>query len=111
MDDLLLVSVTCADMEEANRIAKCLVDEYLAACVHIAPLDSVYRWNDTVEYAHEIGLRIKTTAQAWPLLQKRIVALHSYATPAVVACPVIGASSATRQWILGNVKMGDVKRD
>ena len=51
MTDLIVILTTMPDDERgANALARTLVDERLAACVHVqAPILSTYRWKDAVE--------------------------------------------------------------
>ena len=86
---VLLVLCTCPDAASGERIARALVEERLAACVNRVPgLTSVYRWQDAVESAPEELLLIKTTRDTFPALLARLLALHPYALPEVIALPV-----------------------
>ena len=50
MTDKRLVFTTCGSREEAQRIAREIVERRLAACVNIVPqIESVYRWQDKVD--------------------------------------------------------------
>jgi periplasmic divalent cation tolerance protein len=45
MTDFQIILSTCADREQAERIAHRLVELHLAACVNILPgVQSIYRW-------------------------------------------------------------------
>lgn len=88
-DDVTMVLTTVGDAAQAERIARTLVDERLAACVTaLGPARSVYRWEGRVEAADEIPLLIKTTAARWPALRARLRALHPYEVPEMLALPV-----------------------
>lgn len=101
MTDTLLVLCTCPNREEANRLAQTLVDEQLAACVNIltSPVESIYRWQGAVERAEEVLLLIKSTADAFSRLRDRILQLHSYETPEVIAIPVADGSQSYLDWL------------
>ena len=95
-----LVFCTCPDSDTAARIAEALVEARLAACVNQVPgLRSVYRWQGRVERADEVLLVIKTTADRLQTVQQRIVALHPYELPEVIAVEVAGGLSAYLDWI------------
>lgn len=49
---------------------------------------SVYVWDGAVQHDTEVTLLVKTTAAAVAALTARIVALHPYKLPEVVAVPV-----------------------
>ncbi len=79
--DLVLVLTTEADAKRADALARALVEQELAACVSQMPVRSTYRWQGRLECAEEVQLLIKTTPEAWPLLEQTLLSLHSYDTP------------------------------
>lgn len=81
-----LVFCTCPDADTASRLARALVDERLAACVNaIAGVVSTYRWKDAVHVDDEVLLVIKTTADRLDAMQARLIELHPYDMPEVLA--------------------------
>src|SRR5258708_15195606 len=89
MTDKTLVLTTCSSLEEARRIAHALVERQLAACVNIVPgVESVYRWQGSIESGQEWLLLIKTTAGAFPRLRDALQELHSYEVPECVALAI-----------------------
>lgn len=100
MNEVVVVLCTCGNEGEARRIAHELVESRLAACVNIlSTVESIYRWQDRVETAHETLLFIKTISERLPELQQRIIQLHSYETPEIVALPVFAGSDKYLAWI------------
>jgi periplasmic divalent cation tolerance protein len=98
--DACLCYVSLGSREEAQAIARALVEERLAAAVNVLPgMRSVYRWQGALEEADEVLLVVKTTTALVPRLTERVVALHSYACPAVVAVPIIGGNPDYLAWI------------
>lgn len=96
----LLIFCSCPDQKEAERIAGHLVDERLAACVSIsAPMTSIYTWQGTQERAEEIVLMIKSTQQRYSELEKRIVTLHPYELPEIIAVPVEQGLPGYLNWV------------
>ncbi|HXQ22576.1 MAG TPA: divalent-cation tolerance protein CutA [Candidatus Acidoferrales bacterium] len=96
----IVVLVTAAAAEEAERIATALVTERLAACVNIVgPIRSIYRWNDQVQHDAELLLIIKTRAALFAALDVRVRALHSYATPEIIALPITAGAAAYVDWL------------
>lgn len=89
-----------ASGDEAERIARRVVDERLAACANIlGPVRSIYRWQGAIEQADEVAAIFKTTrAGAEPLIA-RIVELHSYEVPCVTAWPVDQALASYAAWV------------
>ncbi|MHB8742158.1 MAG: divalent-cation tolerance protein CutA [Sulfuricaulis sp.] len=95
-----LVLTTCPDAAVADRIAQTLVSERLAACVNIVPIaKSVYLWKGRVESAAEQLLIIKSMVRAYRLIQKRILELHPYELPEVIAVSVTDGFANYLAWI------------
>ncbi|MGA3212623.1 MAG: divalent-cation tolerance protein CutA [Terriglobales bacterium] len=100
-----IVLTTAGTRDEARRIAHALVERRLAACANIVgPIESVYRWNNTVNVSEEWLLLIKTTASAFPAVNQAISELHSYELPECIQLPIEGGSSKYLQWIAESVK-------
>ncbi len=98
--EVFLVYITTPDEETAERLAESLIDERLAACVNLlGPIRSVYRWEGRVEKSGEQALLAKTTGARLDSLTRRVVALHPYDCPCVVAVPVSGGHPAFLDWI------------
>jgi len=95
----LIVMTTCADDEQATRIATALVEKKLAACVQASHITSTYRWRGVVETAPEVRLLIKAKAADSEAIAACIVALHSYENPEVLAIPVIAGAQPYLDWI------------
>ena len=85
----MLVICNAPDQDTARHIARTLVEERLAACVNILPAcRSVYRWQGELEEDSELPLLIKTTEEAYPALQHRLVVLHPYEVPEIIAVEI-----------------------
>jgi periplasmic divalent cation tolerance protein len=95
-----LALVTAPDTATAERIARALVEERLAACVNLVPgLRSLYRWQGSVEDAAEVLLVVKTCSDRLPALTERVLALHPYDVPELLRIPVRGGSEAYLGWL------------
>jgi periplasmic divalent cation tolerance protein len=110
--DALVCLCACPDAGVAERIARALVHERLAACANLLPgMRSVYRWRDAVEEADEVLLLAKTTRAGLPALQARIEALHPYEVPELLAVEAAGGLPAYLGWIADNVAVAQVAHD
>lgn len=91
--------------DDAERLARTVVEERLCACVNVVPgLRSFFRWEGKVDTAEEQLLVVKTTAAALELLQERLVALHPYDVPEVVALPISSGLPAYLGWVIDSVQ-------
>lgn len=81
-----------------------LVKERLAACVQILPaIQSIYRWQGSIERSSEVLLIAKTEQGGFAELERRVRELHSYETPEIVAIPVTGISEPYREWLSASI--------
>lgn len=105
MSGPVVVLSTVATPEDAERIARELVERGLAACVSVVPgLVSLYRWKGKVEREEERLLLIKTRGERFPALREALVALHPYEVPEVLALPVAGGHPPYLAWLEESVR-------
>ena len=96
----IVVLCTCPDDAAADRIASALVAERLAACVNRIPgIMSTYRWKGAVCRDDEFLLVIKTTRERFDAVRGRIVALHPYELPEVIAVDIAHGHAPYLAWI------------
>ncbi len=99
------VQTTVETPEQAAALARQLVQDQVAACIQVlGPLESHYRWQGRLEQAQEWLLLIKTTEQALPRLQQRLVQLHPYEVPQVIVLPVQSGHGPYLQWVEENTR-------
>jgi periplasmic divalent cation tolerance protein len=106
-DALLAVFTTVATLEDAERMARALVERRLAACVQIQAIQSVYRWQGQVQLDCEQGLMCKTSAERYPALEAAIRELHGYELPAIHALRVDQAWAPYAAWVRASVQPED----
>lgn len=100
-----IVFITAGSAEEAERIARALVEERLAACANIVPgVTSVYRWEGQVQSDSEVLLVVKTADSRLSRIVERVKELHSYDVPEVVALPITGGSADYLAWLAAAVE-------
>ncbi|MDQ6699724.1 MAG: divalent-cation tolerance protein CutA [Acidobacteriota bacterium] len=104
MTDKIVVFSTCGSSEEAERLARSLVDKRLAGCVNIvAPVRSFYRWKGVVEDASEWLLIIKTSRGRFDALRAALEQVHTYELPETLAIPVVDGSPTYLNWLKGEL--------
>jgi periplasmic divalent cation tolerance protein len=100
MSEPLIILSNCPDDATAQRIARTLVEQRLAACVNqLAPVHSTYRWQGRIEQAVEVPLLIKSTRARYPEVEAAIRALHPYGVPEIIALPVAAGYAPYLRWI------------
>ena len=105
MTDARIVLTTAGSPQEAEKIARALVERRLAACVNIVPqIQSVYRWKDKIEQETEWLLIIKTKGTVFESVADAIKELHSYELPECVMLEVDSGSERYLNWIRENTR-------
>lgn len=98
------VYVLFANVEEAERIGRSVVEERLAACINIlGPARSIYWWQGSIETADEVAAILKTSHAEANALITRIAALHSYEVPCIVTWPIDKLLASYADWVEANV--------
>jgi len=100
---LLVGTTTVSERADADRLARGLVENRLAACVQIdGPITSVYSWQDKLETAPEFRLTVKFPAANAAALETWLRANHPYDTPEWIATPACFVSDKYLSWALAN---------
>lgn len=100
MKSFIQISTTTETKKQAQKIAKYLVEQKLAACVQITgPIESTYRWKGKVETAGEYLCLIKTWTSLFKRVETAIKKLHPYETPEIIAVPIVKGSREYLIWL------------
>ncbi len=100
MGSYLTIFVTTPDEATAASIATIVVKEKLAACGQIVgPIRSIYRWKGEVLDEPEYLLILKTRAELFSDLEERVIELHPYEVPQVVALEIKEGARDYLAWI------------
>jgi periplasmic divalent cation tolerance protein len=110
MTDKIVAFNTCASADEAERLARKLIDERLAACVTVVtPVRSFFRWEGAVEEATEWLLVIKTSRELFSRLRQSLEAAHSYQIPELIALPITEGSPNYLAWMNGELQAAETE--
>ena len=97
---VLLVFCTFPDADTAAAVTKTLVGEKLIACGTILPgARSIYEWEGKMEDISEVLVLFKTAGPAYAKLERRLLKLHPYDMPEIVALEAGAASKAYAAWV------------
>jgi periplasmic divalent cation tolerance protein len=98
--DAILVLTMLPNADAAVEIAKMVVKEKLAACVNILPAArSIYRWKGQIEDTSEVLMLLKTRHEHYDRVQARLLELHPYEVPEVLAIPVEQGYYPYLEWL------------
>lgn len=98
--EFIIVMVSVPGLKEGTRISKAVLSARLAACVAIIPgARSMYWWKGKITRSQEAMLVAKTTKCRYQKLEKKIMELHSYEVPEIIAVPVVDGLPQYFDWI------------
>jgi periplasmic divalent cation tolerance protein len=104
-EPVLVVLSTAPDPDAAERIGTSLVEEGLAACVNVVGgVTSIYRWKGGVEREREVLMILKTTGRTLGRLRSRLVELHPYEVPEILAVNVEAGHHPYLEWVRESVE-------
>ena len=101
----ILVLSTCGSKNEAEKIARDILQRRLAACVNIMPVRSHYRWKGSIRVDREYLMIAKTRSEVFVKLKGRILALHTYQLPEIVSLRINDGYKRYLDWIDEEVRM------
>lgn len=76
-----LVRTTVDTKRQADVLAKALVEEKLAVCVHVVPLTSTYQWKGELERTDEYMVEARVLPGRTPAVRARMLQGHPYEVP------------------------------
>ncbi len=94
-----VVLTTVSGQQEASTLAQQLVQQNLAACVQMLPVNSVYSWEGAIQQEPEILLLLKTHATRFADIESFIRANHSYTVPEIIQLPIEYGSTGYLGWL------------
>jgi periplasmic divalent cation tolerance protein len=96
----IIVLVTTASKQEAEKIVQHLLEARLIACANIVgPVSSHFHWSGKLEKAEEYLIFMKSRRDLFAKLSEAIKVLHSYEVPEILALPVVEGSKAYMDWL------------
>jgi periplasmic divalent cation tolerance protein len=100
-----VVLCTFPNPDKAADVARTIVGERLAACVNLVPaVRSIYAWSGEVQDETETLTVIKTTDDRFEALSKRLVELHPYEVPEVIALPILDSHAPYLTWLIESTR-------
>ena len=100
MKEYVQIFTTTGKREDAEKVARTLVQKRLAGCVQIVgPIQSTYWWKNRIESAEEWLCLIKGEKSLYKEVEKTIREIHPYETPEITAVPIVAGSKEYLEWL------------
>ena len=102
----IIVQTTLNNQEAARKLAASLLQEKLAACIQMMPIESHYVWKEAVVTDAEILLTIKSARHLFEDIEKHILSNHPYETPEIIQIPIFHLSNRYQKWMDEVIRQG-----
>ncbi|MCK5227830.1 MAG: divalent-cation tolerance protein CutA [Desulfobulbaceae bacterium] len=100
MTEYMQVVTTVETKEDAEKIARELLEKRLAACVQISgQVKSFYWWDEKIENAAEYVCVIKSRRDLYEEIESVINKIHPYDVPEILAIPVLAGGKGYLNWL------------
>jgi len=104
-EQFLMVMVTAGDDEEAQLIARSLLESRKVACANIIPgMKSLYWWQEKIDRASESLIFLKTSRRLLDEVITLVKEIHSYEVPEIIALPIIAGNEDYLKWLSGELQ-------
>ncbi len=96
---MIILFLTCANDEEADKITRALLEKRLIACARKMPVSSSFWWKSKIDKADEIMLMMESVEAKFEAIEHEVRKLHSYETFVLTAIPVTKTSKGVEEWL------------
>ena len=103
---ITLFYITTPNEPTAKQLGHLVVEQKLAACANIFPIQSVFPWDDKLNEENEFVLILKTVPQLVHRLNVFVSEHHPYEVPCIMNWEV-EVNEAYGKWITENVRTPD----
>jgi len=107
----IIVLMTTATKQEAQKIVNSLLNEHLIACANIiGPVYSEFMWQGKIEKAKEFLVMMKSDEKLFEKLSKTTKKMHSYETPEILALPIVKGWPPYVEWLNATLHSAEAVR-
>ncbi|MFH0855362.1 MAG: divalent-cation tolerance protein CutA [Candidatus Omnitrophota bacterium] len=101
----IIILITAKERKEAEKIAKSLIKNKLAACVNIVSgIKSFFLWQGKLNQVEETLLIVKSRKEKFNKIAKLVKASHSYDVPEIIAMPIVSGFKPYLSWINDSIR-------
>ena len=98
-DQFCLVMTSVGNEQEAKQIAQSLLNDRLAACIQIFPMQSHYIWKEELQEDQEYLLLIKARQSDWQKIEAAIRKIHSYEIAEILKLDLAAGHAPYLAWM------------
>jgi len=102
----IVVIITTSNKEEAVKIVRSLLKERLIVCANIVgPVSSIFWWQEKISEEKEFLVFMKSHKSLFSRLSERVMKIHSYDVPEIIALPIIEGSPPYLDWLKTSLQL------
>ena len=102
MNKIAMIYITCANGDEARKIANHLLKKRLIACANIFKIKSLYWWQCKITDDGENVLIVKTLEKNYEKIKSEAKKIHSYTIPCILKIEA-EANKAYYDWLCSQI--------
>ncbi|MCW3977891.1 MAG: divalent-cation tolerance protein CutA [Candidatus Bathyarchaeota archaeon] len=104
----IIVLMTTASREEAEKITHNLLKQKWIACANIVgPVSSLFWWKDKISQDNEFLVLMKTSSNLFEKLATAIKQMHSYEVPEIIAVHITKGEQSYMDWLGSSLRKGE----
>jgi periplasmic divalent cation tolerance protein len=96
---MIILYLTCNDINEAIKISEALLEAKLVACVRRSPVNSSYWWNGEINHDDEVLLMMESIEEKFDEIEQVVTKLHSYDEYVLTAVSVMRTTPGVENWL------------
>ena len=96
---IITLFLTCANIDEADKITQVLLDKKLAVCIKKSKVSSSFLWKGSIGKSEEILLIMDSIEEKFAEIEREVRKIHSYSTFVLLAVPAVKASKGIEEWV------------
>lgn len=101
---MFFIYTTCEKKEEAEKIAKLIIDNKFGVCVDYWPIESMYNWENKLVQTVQYMVMVSTSESKLEIINDLISQNHSYSVPLIGGVDVRRINRAFKEWLTSEVQ-------
>ena len=96
---MIILYLTCANDQEAQKISNTLLENKLIACARRSSIGSSYWWDGKIQSDDEVFLMMESIEEKFDAIETKVAELHSYDQFVLTAVPVVRTTAGVEKWL------------
>lgn len=102
-EKFVIIESSFPDLKSAKNLSAILLKNFLAACIQIKKIESLYIWQAKIANKKEFLISIKTKSEKFNKIAQIIKKNHPYDLPEIISLPITQGDKKYLSWIETNI--------